>query len=105
MEGAYARRVLPCFDEPSFKASFDVQIEHRQNMSALSNGMETSTVQLDDHWSRTYFERVGAMPTYLLALVVHDFENVSATTKDGCLVCTQMALGLLTFSKSCPCLQ
>ncbi|XP_038077170.1 aminopeptidase N-like [Patiria miniata] len=86
MEGPHARRVLPCFDEPSFKASFDVQIEHRSDMIALSNGMETSTIQLDNHWSRTYFKRVGDMPTYLLAMVVHDFQNVSGTTEDGCLV-------------------
>ncbi|XP_022084589.1 aminopeptidase N-like [Acanthaster planci] len=86
MEGPHARRVLPCFDEPSFKASFDIQIEHRYDMTALSNGLETKTIKLDDHWHRTYFKRVSAMPTYLLAMVVHDFQNINGTTDDGCLV-------------------
>ncbi|XP_033624679.1 aminopeptidase N-like [Asterias rubens] len=86
MEGTYARRTLPCFDEPYFKASFDVEIEHRSDMIALSNGMELSTVELDDHWSRTVFKRVAAMPTFLLAMVIHDFQNISVVNDDGCLI-------------------
>ncbi|XP_071788629.1 aminopeptidase N-like isoform X2 [Asterias amurensis] len=86
MEGTYARRTLPCFDEPDLKASFDVEIEHRSDMIALSNGMELSTVELDDHWSRTVFKRVAAMPTFLLAMVVHDFQNISVVNEDGCLI-------------------
>jgi len=30
-----ARRVFPCFDEPSFKATFEIVVGHLRNMSAL----------------------------------------------------------------------
>ncbi|XP_071788896.1 aminopeptidase N-like [Asterias amurensis] len=86
MEGPYARRVLPCFDEPTFKASYDVQLEHRTDMSALSNGIDIRRIQLDSHWSRTYFKRVPSMPTYLLAFVVHDFSSINVTNAHGCLI-------------------
>ena len=86
MEGPHARRVLPCFDEPSFKATFDVQLEHRNDMQALANGMETGTEVVDDHWSRTSFESVSFMPTYLLAFIVHDFDSIEVTNENGCLV-------------------
>ena len=86
MAGAFARRVLPCFDEPTFKASYDVQLEHRTDMSALSNGIATRHIQLDGHWSRTYFKRVPSMPTYLLVFIVHDFSSINVTNAHGCLV-------------------
>ena len=103
MEGTYARRTLPCFDEPDFKASFDVEIEHRSDMIALSNGMELSTVELDDHWSRTVFKRVAAMPTFLLAMVIHDFQNISVVNDDGCLVIhiITFKLSILVFTLCC----
>lgn len=41
-----ARRALPCFDEPGYKAVFEVQITHPSHMKALSNGMETETESL-----------------------------------------------------------
>ena len=87
MEGPYARRVLPCFDEPTFKASYDVQLEHRTDMSALSNGIDIRRIQLDSHWSRTYFKRVPSMPTYLLAFIVNDYDHIDVVNPNGCLVC------------------
>lgn len=41
-----ARRALPCFDEPSFKAVFEVKITHPSHMKAISNGMEEPSVDL-----------------------------------------------------------
>ncbi|XP_038058008.1 aminopeptidase N-like [Patiria miniata] len=86
MEGPYARRVLPCFDEPSFKATYEVHLEHRNDMSALANGLELETVKINDRWSKTKFTTVYFMPTYLLAFIVHDYSNISVTNDNGCLI-------------------
>lgn len=43
MEASNARKVLPCFDEPGFKTTFDVNIAHDKAMTAISNMPETDT--------------------------------------------------------------
>ncbi|KAG5881689.1 hypothetical protein JTB14_002172 [Gonioctena quinquepunctata] len=37
LQPIYARRVLPCFDEPNFKATFEISVARRTNMTVLSN--------------------------------------------------------------------
>jgi len=37
MEPADARRVFPCFDEPNYKATFQITVGHRADLTALSN--------------------------------------------------------------------
>lgn len=44
MEVAHARKVLPCLDEPSFKATFQVTLGHESKMKALSNMPDVSSV-------------------------------------------------------------
>ncbi|KAK6029948.1 peptidase family M1, partial [Ostertagia ostertagi] len=39
-EQAHARKMVPCFDEPSFKAPWSVTVIHPQGTTALSNGIE-----------------------------------------------------------------
>ena len=37
LKPAYARKAFPCFDEPSFKATFDITIVGDKNKTVLSN--------------------------------------------------------------------
>lgn len=45
-EATEARRALPCFDEPFYKAVFYVTIIHPSSLIALSNGLEQGTEKL-----------------------------------------------------------
>ena len=64
-----ARRALPCWDEPSLKATFDVTLCVPKDRTALSNMPEKSVKDLGDK-REILFERTPVMSTYLLAFIV-----------------------------------
>lgn len=43
MEAIDARRMVPCYDEPEYKATWDVQIIHPKESDAVSNQKEIKT--------------------------------------------------------------
>lgn len=45
-EAIFARRTFPCFDEPDFKATFDLVVAHQNSLSAVSNMPLQSTEPL-----------------------------------------------------------
>ncbi|KAJ4937512.1 hypothetical protein JOQ06_002147 [Pogonophryne albipinna] len=74
MEPTFARRVFPCFDEPDFKAEFEVTIIHRKITTALANGINTDGANIiDDDWKATAFQPTPLMSTYLFAFTVSEF--------------------------------
>ncbi|VDN05394.1 unnamed protein product [Thelazia callipaeda] len=85
MQPTDARKLLPCFDEPEFKAIWNVTVIHPHGTIALSNGLElkTSVHGNDSQWVCTYFEETLPMSSYLLAIAVTDFEHLEAKTKRG----------------------
>ena len=83
-----ARRAFPCFDEPSFKATFSITIDSEpQYPTVLSNMPVIDTTVLPSGWLRTTFNKTVVMSTYLVAMAVTDFvysEEISAcVTSDG----------------------
>lgn len=77
MEPISARRALPCFDEPALKATYTITVEHEQQYRAWSNMPVAFTIDLSNGWRRTIFQKTLPMSSYLLALVVADFECLS----------------------------
>ncbi|XP_050343217.1 aminopeptidase N-like isoform X2 [Nymphalis io] len=86
-EPTSARAAFPCFDEPAFKAKFEISIGHRQNISVLSN-MRVATqeaIEEEPGWQWTHFDRSVNMSTYLVAYVLSDFKylETSYLSKDN----------------------
>ncbi|XP_066290306.1 aminopeptidase N-like [Branchiostoma lanceolatum] len=78
-----ARKAYPCFDEPAFKATFNVTVVHQQEYTALSNMPLESTESRGGGWVADRFQKMVRMPTYLLAFGVSDFVSINSTTSTG----------------------
>ncbi|XP_018405346.1 PREDICTED: uncharacterized protein LOC108781767 [Cyphomyrmex costatus] len=72
-----ARQVFPCFDDPSFKATFNISIKHFAHYMALSNMpvRNTNRASLTMKW--THFHQTPVMSTYLLVIMLSDFPRTS----------------------------
>lgn len=74
LEPADARRMFPCFDEPDFKATFQVTAIVDPQLVALSNTPVLS--ETNEHGKKTIlFEKTPLMSSYLLALIIGEFKR------------------------------
>ncbi|CAH8834823.1 unnamed protein product [Trichobilharzia szidati] len=78
-----ARRVFPCWDEPGFKAQFQVRIIRKKHYHSLSNMALEKTEILHDDWHMDVYEPSLNMSTYLLAFVVSQFASVRGVDSKG----------------------
>ncbi|MDH3462511.1 MAG: M1 family metallopeptidase, partial [Acidimicrobiia bacterium] len=69
-----ARRVLPCWDEPDFKATFQTTMVVPSDLETFTNTTEVARITLDDGRVEVEFATTMKMSTYLLAFVVGAFE-------------------------------
>jgi cytosol alanyl aminopeptidase len=73
-----ARGAYPCFDEPSFKVPFDVELEVRSGHEALGNTPELSREEAGDGMDRVRFATTKPLPTYLVAWAVGPLDVIEA---------------------------
>src|SRR5579871_442554 len=74
-EGTYARMMFPGFDEPGFKATFDLSVIADKGDTAISNGRIVKDDPL--HGSTRHkitFSTSPRMSTYLVALAIGDWQ-------------------------------
>jgi aminopeptidase N len=83
MQATDCRRAFPCFDEPEFKAVFDITLIIDPDLLAVSNGPETGRTTRDDGKHIVRFKPTMKMSTYLVAFVVGPLEATEPMDVDG----------------------
>lgn len=73
-ESTDARRAFPCWDEPSFKATYQVNLTIPSHLAAYSNSAAVSDTDLGNGQRSVVFAPTMKMSTYLVAFVVGPFE-------------------------------
>ena len=90
MEGPFARRTFPCFDEPEYKATYRTTLMHESKYDwtdldgieyyALSNQQIKNGPKRIDGWVTTEFEETEKMSTYITAFAIVDFASTDTTS-------------------------
>src|SRR6266508_3391566 len=75
-EATDARRAFPSFDEPAMKATFDIALVVDKGDTAISNAPIASDSPEGDTKHRIQFATTPRMSTYLVAMLVGDFQCI-----------------------------
>jgi puromycin-sensitive aminopeptidase len=77
-EATDARRAFPCWDEPAWKASFQVTLVVPESLAAISNTPVAEESQAGPGLKAVRFAETPVMSTYLLAFVVGDLTFIES---------------------------
>ncbi|XP_052090870.1 uncharacterized protein LOC127727793 [Mytilus californianus] len=78
-----ARKAFPCFDEPEFKAVFNITVVRKVGWLSLSNTKIVSTTLRENGFEADHYSPTPRMSTYLVAFVVSQFKSQHQTTTNG----------------------
>ena len=76
LEAVFARMVFPCFDEPAFRAVFEISVNSPSAYEVHSN-MPRAASTTRDGVTQHQFEATPSMPAYLVAITVGRFAKVN----------------------------
>ena len=83
MQATDCRRAFPCFDEPEFKAVFEITLVVEPDLLAVSNSPEIGRIAREDGKHVVIFKPTMLMSTYLVAFVVGPLEATAPIDVDG----------------------
>ncbi len=75
MEPIHARRFFPCFDEPNFKFSYQLEITAPKDYLVVNNTPEKKETVKDNN-KTILFKKTKPMPGYLLAFAVGPYDSM-----------------------------
>jgi aminopeptidase N len=78
-EAPDARRFMPCWDEPNYRAPFDLRVTAPPGQDAIGNMPQSSRTQKPDGSSEIVFATTPSMSSYLLFLAVGEFDRITTT--------------------------
>ncbi|WP_457097973.1 M1 family metallopeptidase [Lysobacter sp. P5_B9] len=81
-ENSDARKFVPSWDEPNYKATFALTATVPANQLAVSNMPAVETTDLGNGTKRVRFDQSPKMSTYLLFFSLGDFERATAKLGD-----------------------
>jgi aminopeptidase N len=81
LEATDARRAFPSFDEPEFKATFDISLTIDRADTAISNGRVISDRAAPDGRHTVAFSTTPKMSTYLVAMAVGRFDCLDGSAE------------------------
>jgi len=70
--------MFPCWDEPAFKATFNISVMHHAQYTLLSNMPVEEIYDKQDDMRTTYFKTTPIMPTYTVAIAMLQFISFSS---------------------------
>ncbi|MFW5966325.1 MAG: M1 family metallopeptidase, partial [Persicimonas sp.] len=73
-----ARQAFPSFDEPAYKAPFEVSLRVPEDLIALANTSQVGDESDEEGWKTLRFQETPPLATYLVAFAVGDFDVVEA---------------------------
>jgi aminopeptidase N len=77
MEPVHARRLFPGWDEPVFRATFDITAVVDPALTVVSNMPEAKSTRRPDGRKEVVFARSPAMASYLVALFIGEMDRVT----------------------------
>jgi aminopeptidase N len=75
-EPVHARKMFPSWDEPAFRATFDIAVEIDERLTAVSNMPVLKVSPLPGGRKEVAFGRSVSMPTYLVALFIGEMDSL-----------------------------
>ena len=77
-----ARRVFPCWDEPVYRATYDITLVVPEKLMAVANTPAVRETPIGGGLKEVVFARTPAMASYLVALYAGEFETLEGE-QDG----------------------